>query len=235
MRPLKARKFNSPAASRQKALTLHFNHQPGLESRLTFTHDRLHMNRVLILGSSSPYRKALLERLGLPFGVSSPDIDETPLAGEPASTLVRRLAESKARALAERHPDALIIGSDQCACLDDRIIGKPGSHERARAQLAEASGRQVVYRTGLCLLDTRSDTAQVEEVVYEVKFRELGSDEIERYLERDQPYNCAGSIRSEALGVSLFEWMRGDDPSALIGLPLIRLAHMLRAAGMQLP
>lgn len=193
------------------------------------------MNRQLVLASSSPYRRELLSRLQLPFEAISPDIDETPRKAETPQVMVRRLSESKATALRERFPEALLIGSDQCVVLGDSIIGKPGTHEAARAQLQAASGRQIEVHTGLCLLDAATAVAWNDVVSYEIVFRELDALEIERYLEIEQPYDCAGSVKSEGLGVALLKRMRGDDPSALIGLPLIRLCEMLRAAGMRIP
>lgn len=189
----------------------------------------------LVLASTSPYRKALLERLGLAFGTLSPAVDESPLAGETPEHLVRRLAEAKARAGAARFPDALIIGSDQVAVCDATVLGKPGDHASAVEQLASLSGRRVNFLTGLCLYDARSDRARVDMVSFEVVFRELAAGQIERYLRREQPYNCAGSFKSEGLGISLFEALHGDDPNALIGLPLIRLVSWLNDAGIAVP
>ncbi len=188
----------------------------------------------IILASSSPYRKALLQRLQLDFDTLSPDIDETPKKGESAEELVTRLSLLKAEAVARTRPDALIIGSDQVALLGSQILGKPGDHQQAVAQLRAASGRRVSFITGLCLLDGRNGRHQVEAVPFDVEFRELNDTMIERYLKREQPYNCAGSFKSEGLGISLFERLRGDDPSALIGLPLIRLTRMLEKAGISL-
>ncbi|NVZ11348.1 septum formation inhibitor Maf [Allochromatium humboldtianum] len=185
----------------------------------------------LILASTSPYRRALLERLGLPFSTAAPDVDERPHPGESPSELVRRLAEAKARAVAENHPDALIIGSDQVACLDDAILGKPGDHQTAMAQLERASGRCALFQTGLCVLDTRSGQAQTLVEPFRVHFRVLSRARIQGYLERERPYDCAGSFKSEGLGIALFERLEGDDPNALIGLPLIRLIPLLEAAG----
>jgi len=185
----------------------------------------------LILASTSPFRRDLLLRLGLPFDCAAPEVDETPRSDEAPQALVRRLSEEKARAVANRYPNALIIGSDQVAVLDGRIIGKPGDHDRAVAQLRAASGRRVEFLTGLCLLDAATGRAQVEIVPYTVFFRPLSKGLIERYLRSEQPYNCAGSFRSEALGVVLFERLEGDDPNALIGLPLIRLIRMLEEFG----
>lgn len=190
--------------------------------------------RPLILASSSPYRRELLDRLGLDYSTVSPDIDESARPGETPAALVERLAEQKARAVGESHP-GLIIGSDQVATVDDEILGKPGNHERAVAQLTRLSGRQVTFHTGVCLLDTEHHEAQVDVVPFRVQFRSLGAGQIERYLRTEQPYNCAGSFKSEGLGITLFEKMSGDDPTALIGLPLIRLTGMLGNAGVDLP
>lgn len=189
----------------------------------------------LVLGSSSPFRRELLGRLGLAFECHSPDIDESARPGEAPRELVARLSEAKARAVAETWPQALIIGSDQVAVVDDEILGKPGGHERAREQLARLSGRTVTFLTGLCLYNSASDRVQLEVIPYQVDFRSLTPDQIEHYLEREQPYNCAGSFRSEALGITLFQRMQGDDPNALVGLPLIRLVDMLAEEGVVLP
>jgi len=191
--------------------------------------------RQLVLASTSPFRKVLLERLGLPFETVSPAVDETPLPAETADQLVVRLSEAKARAGAAGHADALIIGSDQVAVCGDSILGKPGNHARAREQLASLSGKRVSFQTGLCLFDAASGAARVDLVRYQIVFRHLSEDQIERYLRAEQPYNCAGSIKSEGLGISLFERMEGDDPNALIGLPLIRLVSWLNDAGVALP
>lgn len=186
----------------------------------------------LVLASSSPYRREVLSRLGIEFGSVSPEVDESPLAEEGPEALVRRLAESKARAVAETHPQALVVGSDQVATLNQRILGKPGTHERAVEQLSMASGRCVTFYTGLCLLNTASESLQVCCERFDVVFRELTIDEIENYLRKETPYNCAGSFKSEGLGVCLFERMQGDDPTSLIGLPLIQLVNMLRREGL---
>lgn len=185
----------------------------------------------LVLGSTSPYRRELLARLGLPFEVASPKTDETPLPGEGAEALVRRLSEAKARAVGAEFPDALVIGSDQVAVLDGHILGKPGIHERAVAQLTAAAGKPVTFYTGLCLLNAASGRAQVDLVKFSVHFRPLTLQQIDHYLRREQPYNCAGSFKSEGLGISLFSRLEGDDPNALIGLPLIRLIDMLANEG----
>ena len=188
----------------------------------------------ITLASTSPFRKELLERLGIEFDTAAPDIDETPLAGESPEALVRRLSNDKARAIAITHA-GLIIGSDQVATTGDDILGKPGTHELAREQLHNLSGKRVTFHTGLCLLNADMDEAQVEVVPFVVQFRQLTDEQIERYLQHDQPYNCAGSFKSEGLGITLFERMKGEDPSALIGLPLIRLTTMLAQAGVVLP
>ncbi|HKJ08229.1 MAG TPA: Maf family protein [Gammaproteobacteria bacterium] len=185
----------------------------------------------LVLASTSPFRRELLTRLGLPFETLSPEVDEQALPDESAAALVRRLAEAKARAGAAVATDGIIIGSDQVAVVDDRILGKPGSHERAQAQLAQLSGRRVTFLTGLCVLAARSGDLQCDVVPYRVCFRALTADQIDRYLRREQPYNSAGSFKSEGLGIALFERMEGEDPTALIGLPLIRLCTMLETAG----
>lgn len=186
----------------------------------------------LLLASSSPYRKTLLERLGLPFTCASPDIDESPQPGESGESLATRLAESKARALAEQFPGHWIIGSDQVACLPDgSVLSKPGNHERATNQLRKSSGHAVLFLTGLALLD--SDSGELESLCepYNVRFRELGNEEIEAYLLREQPYDCAGSFKMEGLGITLFEALEGRDPNSLVGLPLIALNDILRRWG----
>jgi septum formation protein len=185
--------------------------------------------RRLILASTSIFRKQLLQRLELPFIRMAPDTDETPLAGETGAALAGRLAALKARSIARRESDALVIGSDQVAVLDGRIIGKPGHHERAAAQLQQASGRTVMFYTGLCLIDSESGREQLSVEPFRVLFRALTAAQIENYLRRDQPYQCAGSFKAEGLGITLFEKLEGDDPNTLIGLPLIRLIDMLKA------
>jgi septum formation protein len=189
----------------------------------------------LILASTSPYRRELLGRLQIPFEVCAPDTDETPLPEEVPAATAERLAGAKARAVVERFPDALIIGSDQVAYCGSQRFGKPGSRDNARKQLGELSGKIVIFHTGLCLLNGKSRRSHVRGVATEVRFRELSDSEIERYLDKEDALNCAGSARSEALGISLLEWMRSDDPTALVGLPLIALAEMLRAEGLALP
>ena len=192
------------------------------------------MTQTVTLASTSPFRKELLQRLGIPFVTAAPDVDESPLANETAVALVLRLSESKARAIAASHP-GLIIGSDQVATTGNNILGKPGSHERALEQLRGLSGQRVTFQTGLCLLNTATNEAVVDAIPFIVKFRQLGDEQIERYLQQDQPYHCAGSFKSEGLGIALFEYMEGSDPTALIGLPLIRLTSMLSQAGIVLP
>jgi MAF protein len=186
----------------------------------------------LLLASSSPYRKELLARLGLPFNSASPDIDETPAPGESAGQLALRLATDKARALAEQAPDTIIIGSDQVATLPDgTLLNKPGNHQKAREQLTLSSGKSVRFLTGLAVLDTRTGTLKTRCEPFEVHFRELFAEEIENYLHKEQPYDCAGSFKMEGLGIALFRKMEGQDPNSLIGLPLIALIDLLREFG----
>jgi septum formation protein len=189
----------------------------------------------VVLASTSPYRRELLQRLRIPFETLAPGVDETARAGETPETLARRLSVEKARAVAARRPGALVIGSDQVATFDGiSTIGKPGSHERAAAQLRAASGRTLLFHTGLCLW--RPDAEPLVDCVdTRVRFRILDSEEIERYLRAETPYDCAGSAKSEGLGVTLLEAQEGPDPAALVGLPLIRLSAMLRLAGVRLP
>ncbi|WP_040260968.1 Maf family protein [Pseudomonas massiliensis] len=191
--------------------------------------------RPLILASSSAYRHALLSRLGLPFQAEAPDVDERRESGETPSTLVTRLAETKARALAKRYPNHLIIGSDQVAVLGDQVLGKPGGFEKALEQLTAASGRVVTFLTGLALLDSHSGQCQVDVVPFTVHMRQLPENVLARYLRAEQPYDCAGSFKAEGLGVSLFERTEGADATSLVGLPLIRLVGMLGAAGIAVP
>ena len=186
----------------------------------------------LVLASTSPFRKQLLDRLNLPYETDSPDIDESPLGSESIEAMVVRLAEHKARAVAERHPDALIIGSDQSAVLNGEVLTKPGGYDRAFQQLRQASGQRIVFQTGLCLLNSRTGTIHTACVPYTVVFKQLTDQQIDNYLKLEQPYNCAGSFKSEALGIALFERFEGEDPNALIGLPLIKLVDMLSTEGM---
>jgi septum formation protein len=189
----------------------------------------------LVLASTSAYRRELLQRLRVQFEVLAPGVGETAHPGESPEQVARRLSLEKARAIALRRPDALVIGSDQTATLDGiGILGKPGTHERAVGQLRAVSGRTLVFHTGLCLW--RPDGEPLLDCVdTQVRFRRLGDDEIERYLRAETPYDCAGSAKSEGLGAALLESQEGSDPSALVGLPLIRLAAMLRTAGLRLP
>jgi septum formation protein len=189
----------------------------------------------IILASSSVFRKELLGRLDLPFETDSPDIDESQLLGESPEDYVKRLSLEKAQAVAHRHKHALIIASDQCSVVAGKINGKPGHHDVAIQQLQESSGQQVSFLTGLCVMDSETGNYQLDQVPYFVNFRDLNQTEIERYLIKEKPYNCAGSFKSEGLGITLFKRMHGDDPTALIGLPLIRLCEMLRSFEIKLP
>ena len=189
----------------------------------------------LILASSSAYRKQLLSRLRLPFDAASPDIDETPLPGETPAETALRLAVAKAEAIARDAGEALVIGSDQVATLDGEQIGKPGNHAHALAQLQKMRGREVVFHTALCLLDSRPHAPhrlQRENVQTVVRFRDLPDAELDAYLRIEQPYDCAGSAKNEELGIAIIEAIRSEDPTALTGLPLIALTSMLRKAGM---
>ncbi len=185
----------------------------------------------IILASTSPFRCELLSRLQIKFDCFAPNVDETQLKGENAVELVERLARLKAQSAIARHPDALVIGSDQVAMLGDTVLGKPGNHDTAIEQLMACSGKKVIFQTGLCLLNTATGKTQTEVVPYTVVFRDLSKLQIVNYLKAEQPYNCAGSFKSEALGVALFERMEGDDATALMGLPLIRLNRMLETQG----
>lgn len=187
----------------------------------------------LVLGSTSRYRAELLRRLTTTFRQIAPDVDETRAGNEAPRTLAVRLAHAKAQAVARQSPGAIVIGSDQVAAFDDRVLGKPGTIEAACAQLAACSGRHVEFFTALCVVDMRAGEPRVFEAtdVTRVVFRTLSTHEIERYVEREQPLDCAGSFKSEGLGIALFERIENDDPSALIGLPLIALARLLREAG----
>lgn len=186
----------------------------------------------LVLASTSRYRRELLARLQLPFESAAPDVDETALRGETPPQTALRLAQLKARAVAQKFPAALIIGSDQVATLDGAQIGKPGGHARALAQLKSMQGRAVIFHTALCLLNSASGRMQVREIPVTVHFRQLSDAQIEAYLRKEQPYDCAGSAKSEGLGIALVERYEGDDPNALIGLPLIALTDMLRGEGL---
>lgn len=191
--------------------------------------------RPLVLASGSPYRRELLQRLQLPFVCRSPNIDESPLPDEDATALVQRLAATKAGALRKQFLQHLIIGSDQVAVLNGQIIGKPGNRQAAIQQLQAASGRSLIFYTGLCLLDSASGQLQVDCVPFSVHFRQLSNAQIERYVDREKPFDCAGSFKSEGLGISLFRATGGEDATALVGLPLIRLCGMLNQAGVEIP
>ena len=189
----------------------------------------------LVLASTSIYRRELLGRFGLPFETARPDIDESPLPGEAPRATAKRLAAEKARAVAGRFPGALIIGSDQVASMGQMRFGKPGTVERAIEQLRAMSGRTVIFDTALAVLNTHTGHMQVKTVPTEVRFRPLSDEEITRYVDRERPLDCAGSAKSEGLGITLLEALSGDDPNALVGLPLIALARMLRNEGVILP
>jgi septum formation protein len=188
----------------------------------------------LLLASTSPYRRVLLERLRLPFDCVAPAIEETQLAGENPESMACRLAQAKAKAVAARHPGSLVLGSDQAASLAGRVLGKPGSRERAHAQLAACSGLDVVFHTAVCLIDPHGDAHGALDTT-RVRFRVLDDAAIERYLDAESPLDCAGSFKAEAFGITLFERIDSEDPTALIGLPLIRTAALLREAGLLLP
>lgn len=190
--------------------------------------------RKLILGSTSAYRRELLERLRVPFAVESPHVDETPLAGEVPAALARRLALAKAQAVAQRFPDCVVIGSDQVADLDGLALGKPGTHDRAVAQLRQMSGHTIIFQTAVAVVCQQSGFCQEQLAPVKVTFRTLDDAEIESYLHAEQPYDCAGSAKSEGLGITLLSSIDNDDPTALVGLPLIRTSQMLRAAGIDL-
>jgi len=188
----------------------------------------------IVLGSSSPYRRELLSRLRLPFEIGLPEVDETPRANETPRELALRLAVEKARAVARKNPDAAVIGSDQVADLEGEPLGKPGTHDRAVRQLRRMSGKVVVFQTAVAVVCEATGFEQVALAPVRVTFRKLGDEEIENYLQAEKPYDCAGSARSEGLGIALLDSIESDDPSALVGLPLIRTCRMLRAAGVRL-
>ncbi len=189
----------------------------------------------IVLASTSPFRRELLAKLGITFDVGAPNVDESPLEGESPQCLVKRLAEAKARAVATLHTNSLVIGSDQVAVCQDKILGKPGTRANAVTQLSNASGQSVLFYTGLCLYNSFTEAVQLHCEPFSVQFRSLSQGQIERYLDAEEPYNCAGSFKSEGLGISLFESLRGDDPNSLIGLPLIQLIKMLEQEGEQIP
>lgn len=190
--------------------------------------------RALVLGSTSPYRRELLQRLRIPFEVIAPDVDETPLPGESPRDLALRLSLAKARAVAARAPLAVVIGSDQVADLHGAPLGKPGNHERAVAQLRQMRGQTVIFQTALSVVCLETGFEQSALAAVRVRFRDLSDAEIEAYLLAEQPYDCAGSAKSEGLGISLLDAIDSDDPTALVGLPLIRTCQLLRAAGVRL-
>lgn len=185
----------------------------------------------LILGSTSVYRRELLQRLKIPFRVEAPDIDETPLENETPQHLVERLAVEKARSVADKNPGSLVIGSDQVAVHGGKIVGKPHTHDRAMQQLREANGQEIMLYTGLSLVNADTGEAQTEVIPFQVVFRKLSEQQLESYLHKEQPYHCAGSVKSEGLGIALLERFEGEDPNTLIGLPLIRLIRMLEYFG----
>ena len=185
----------------------------------------------LVLASTSPFRREILEKLDVSFETMAPDVNEDILIDEIPEQLVARLAEAKARAVGQQRSNALVIGSDQVAVVDGQILGKPGNHEEATKQLRRASGERVSFLTGLCVFNTESKRVQLDVVPFNVIFRQLTDNQIENYLQKEQPYNCAGSFKSEGLGIALFERLEGDDPNTLIGLPLIRLTRMLESEG----
>lgn len=189
----------------------------------------------LVLGSTSRYRRELLSRLQIPFEVAAPDVDETPRSGEAPADLALRLALAKAQAVATHYPRAVVIGSDQVADLAGEPLGKPGDHARATQQLRRMRGQTVIFHTAVAVVCAASGFSQVDSAPVRVMFRQLTDEEIETYLRAEQPYDCAGSARSEGLGIALLEAIHSDDPTALIGLPLIRTCRMLRAAGLRLP
>ncbi|HOY69832.1 MAG TPA: Maf family nucleotide pyrophosphatase [Methylotenera sp.] len=189
------------------------------------------MKQTLILASSSKFRRELLRKLDIPFNSISPKIDETPLADEKPFELALRLSQEKAKKIGKRHPHALIIGCDQVATLDGTSLGKPMNHQNATKQLQMMRGREVVFHSALCLYNATTGNMQAEVVPYSVRFRQLTDAQIENYLTKEQPYDCAGSAKSEGLGIALIERMIGEDPNALIGLPLIKLITMLQNEG----
>ena len=190
--------------------------------------------RQLILGSSSRYRQELLQRLRLPFDVVAPEVDETPSAQETPREIALRLALAKANAVSKRFPEAVVIGSDQVADLNGEPLGKPGTHQRATAQLRMMRGQTVVFQTALAVTCLATGFSQVDLAAVKVTFRDLTDGEIEAYLVAEQPYDCAGSAKSEGLGIALLDAIDSDDPTALVGLPLIRTCRMLRAAGIKI-
>ena len=194
----------------------------------------LNPGRALVLGSTSPYRRELLTRLRIPFTVTSPEVDETPQAGESPRDLALRLALAKAQAVAALHPEAVVIGSDQVADLDGQPLGKPGEHAKAVAQLQRMRGQVVIFQTAVSVVCLANGFEDTQLAAVKVKFRDLSDAEIEAYLRAEEPYDCAGSAKSEGLGIALLESIDNDDPTALVGLPLIRTCQMIRAAGVRI-
>ena len=192
------------------------------------------ISRKLILGSTSPYRRELLARLRIPFDVIAPDVDETPQSGESPQQLACRLAMTKAREVAAKFPASVVIGSDQVADLDGQPLGKPGDHRRAVAQLQQMRGKTVVFQTAVAVVCQETLFAQMDLAQVKVRFRDLSDAEIEAYLQAETPYDCAGSAKSEGLGIALLEFIENDDPTALVGLPLIRTCQMIQAAGIRI-
>jgi septum formation protein len=188
----------------------------------------------LVLASSSPFRKSVLSRLNLPFEIFTPEIDEKPFVNESPTELVLRLSDEKARTAQATYPKALVIGSDQVAVVGDKILGKSGNHEQAVKQLQLMNGKQVDFITGLCVLNTETELAEVDALVFSVQFRQLTESKIENYLRQDTPYHCSGSFKSEGLGIVLLEKMMGNDPTTVMGLPLIRLVQMLENQGINI-
>ncbi|MES2281429.1 MAG: Maf family nucleotide pyrophosphatase [Pseudomonadota bacterium] len=199
-----------------------------------YTANPSNLSRALVLGSTSPYRRELLDRLHIPFEVAAPDVDETPHDGEAPRALAERLALAKARAVAKKFPEAVVIGSDQVADLNGQPLGKPGTHEKAVAQLRQMRGQTVIFQTALAVVCLATGFEARDVAAVKVTFRDLRDDDIENYLRIEQPYDCAGSAKSEGLGIALLSSIESDDPTALVGLPLIRTCQMIRAAGISL-
>lgn len=189
----------------------------------------------IVLASTSAFRQEILRKLNIDFDTCAPDVDEQILDNETPQQLVSRLSEAKAKAVSKQYPNALIIGSDQVAVIENEILGKPLNHDNAKQQLARASGKKVTFYTGLCLYNSDTHKTQVCCVPFNVYFRQLSEEQIENYLQSDKPYNCAGSFKSEGLGISLFEKLEGEDPNTLIGLPLIELIRLLANEGVNIP
>ena len=204
---------------------------PAIPEKPDLPTTRQPAGRLLVLGSTSPYRRELLQRLQIPFDVAAPEVDETPLPHETPDALARRLALAKARTVAKDFPQSVVIGSDQVADLNGLALGKPGNHERAVTQLRQMRGQTVIFQTAVAVVCLESGFEQTALAAVRVKFRKLDDAEIENYLRAEQPYDCAGSAKSEGLGIALLESIDSDDPTALVGLPLIRTCKMIQAAG----